>query len=376
MIPRFCPHPSCRYHRSHKPPPGWYRSAGTYRTRAFGTVRRFQCTHCYTYFSTQTFSIDYYAKRPVSYRRLLTHLITTSSIRDAARDFGISVDSVLNKLERFARNCLITLQQLLSYLSLEENLVTDGFESFTVSQFFPCHINVLAGAGSELLYGFNYVTLRRKGRMTEAQKLKREALERVFRADPKGVERAMSLIFDRASVLIDQASRHPVLLISDKHRAYRRAFARHRRMQCLREQKRAKHLRFDSTSPRTHANPLFPVNYLDRQFRKDLCEHVRQTVCFGRNVNRVMDRVAIYAVYHNLIKPYREARGIRCSHAEAAGVAPETVRRLLYGLFNRRAFATKVPLDPMYRRIWRREYVTPLKMGVERVPKHALAFEP
>ena len=69
---------------------GWYRSAGAYGTFAFGTVLRFQCIHCRKYFSTQTFSLDYYSKRTLNYRRLFDHLITTSSIRDMARDFSVS----------------------------------------------------------------------------------------------------------------------------------------------------------------------------------------------------------------------------------------------------------------------------------------------
>ena len=41
--PPFCPHADCSYH--HKAPEGrrWYHLAGTYQTKAFGTVTRFRC---------------------------------------------------------------------------------------------------------------------------------------------------------------------------------------------------------------------------------------------------------------------------------------------------------------------------------------------
>jgi transposase len=125
--PPFCPRPSCAYHRRRaRKPPGWYTSAGTYRTDALGTVRRFRCSRCGRYFSTQPFSIDYYSKRTVSYRRLFTHLVTTSSIRDMARDFGVSADVVGNKISRLGRNCLAVHQRLQRAISLAEPLAADG----------------------------------------------------------------------------------------------------------------------------------------------------------------------------------------------------------------------------------------------------------
>jgi hypothetical protein len=32
-----------------------------------------------------------------------------------------------------------------------------------------------------------------------------------------------------------------------------------------------------------------PVNYADREFQKDLCEHGRKTICYGKNVNNHLD---------------------------------------------------------------------------------------
>ncbi|MFP4564035.1 MAG: hypothetical protein ACLFRY_12085 [Spirochaetia bacterium] len=41
-------------------------------------------------------------------------------------------------------------------------------------------------------------------------------------------------------------------------------------------------------------NPLFPVNYLDRQIRKDNSNHLRKTVQFSRDVDSRMERMAVY----------------------------------------------------------------------------------
>jgi hypothetical protein len=368
--PRFCPQPGCINHHKPNSRNTWYRSAGTYLTQAFGMVRRFRCTACGKYFSTQTFSIDYYSKRTISYQRLFTHLITTSSIRDMARDFSVSPTVILNKLARLARNSTVILQRLQQELSLDEDLAADGFESFTVSQYFPCHINLFAGKRSQLVYWYDYVTLRRKGRMTEEQKQRREQLEKRYRADPKGVEQSFHRGYDYMAHLICDGRKQSVVLNTDEHPAYQRAKRSALAFRTLHDQGRLYHRCVSSKAARTRRNPLFPVNYLDRQLRKDLSEHVRESVCFGRNVNRVMDRCSIYVLYHNLKKPYRESRRDYRSHAEVAGLDRAVVGQLLYGLYSRRMFRSRVMFDEMSRKRWLRMYETPLKVKREYVPKH------
>ena len=371
--PRFCPRPGCPNHTVGYPIGRWYHSAGTYETLAFGIVHRFRCDRCGKYFSTQTFSIDYYGKRTISYPRLLNHLITTSSIRDMARDFSVSVDVVLNKLSRLARNSIAILQELQHKVVLNEDMAADGFESFTVSQYFPCHINVLAGKRSQLVYWVDYVTLRRKGRMTDEQRVRRKQLEKCFRADPKGIERSFRRLYTRVCHLICDGRRQNVVLATDKHPAYLRAERRHMSLKALLRQKRILHERVSSKRVRNWGNPLFAVNYVDRQFRKDLAEHVRETVCFGRNVNRSLDRLMIYLVYHNLKKPFREAKGDLRSHAEVAGLSRQELSSLCYGMFTRRAFYSHVLPKGRYCKMWLRDYQTPLKNEPEYRPKHVAA---
>ncbi|MBD3237001.1 MAG: hypothetical protein GF330_09875 [Candidatus Eisenbacteria bacterium] len=61
----------------------------------------------------------------------------------------------------------------------------------------PFHVNLAVGAGSWALYHFTESPVRRKGRMTERQKLRRAELERLWgRADPRAVERGMMALLD------------------------------------------------------------------------------------------------------------------------------------------------------------------------------------
>ena len=122
--PPFCPNPHCPNHQ-HPPSRHWFWQANHYDTRTFGSVQRFSCLTCSHRFSTQSFSIDYYAKRKLDYR------------------------SVANRISRLARNALAAHCRLIGMAVDEEDLV---------------------GKYSQYLYFANYCTLRRKGRMTDTQK--------------------------------------------------------------------------------------------------------------------------------------------------------------------------------------------------------------
>src|SRR6056297_1986234 len=133
--PPFCPNRACRmYHEASDPSYRWYRRRGTYSTKSRGTIQRYQCRHCGRTFSSQTFSIDYMTKKKVAYQRILTHLVTSSGIRDIARDLSVAPTTVLNRISRLSRQAVAIHHDLSSKLQVSEALVADGFESFAVSQ--------------------------------------------------------------------------------------------------------------------------------------------------------------------------------------------------------------------------------------------------
>ena len=369
--PPFCPNPKCSHHLTKRiRSTAWFRTAGNYSTKAFGKVRRFQCVDCKKYFSEQTFSIDYFAKKQFSYHRLLEHLYTTSSIRDIARSFQVKPDTVLNKLSRLARNATVLLSRVNTSFASSEHLVADGFESFCVSQYFPNNFNLLAGKDSQYLYWFDYVTLRRKGRMTDEQRERREELEKQFKADPKGIRKSFDYLLDVVAHTVCDSSSLSTDLYTDEHGTYKAAVKSDMILKCLKEQKRFKHVRVSSKAPRTTSNPLFAVNYLDRQIRKDMAEHVRETVCFARNVNRSMDRMVLYLTYHNFKKPFREQAGKMHSHAEEAGIATAELKKLSAGFYINRWFQTRDRLEGTLKKVWFREFETPLKKTKEYIPSY------
>ncbi|TVR02178.1 MAG: hypothetical protein EA403_09385 [Spirochaetaceae bacterium] len=127
-----------------------------------------------------------------------------------------------------------------------------------------------------------------------------------------------------------------------------------------------------SRQARTAANPLFVANYFDRQLRKDLKECVRHTVCFGRNVNNVMQRMLLYRLYHNHYKAYRHRRPTE-RHESWAGIDGAWVDERLARLYRWRPFLSRTEPIETDRQVWLRKLVTPLGKDREYLPKFALA---
>lgn len=355
-IPPFCPNRGCHYHwqpprrRRH-----WWWRAGSYRSARSGVVQRFQCRACQCRFSESTFSIDYFAKRRVDYHRLLGMLVSSSSVRAAARQLHVSRQAVSGRICRLARQALaLHASACDSRLSAGEPLVADGFESFWVSHYYPNNLNVLVGASSQFVYALTAATLRRSGRMRAAQKQRRAELERRDRAAPGELAGRFGELLEAAIALWHGSAPAVRRLFTDEHPLYARVLAG------LAGPPQLLHLRFSSRLPRTAANPLFAVNYIDREFRKDLAEHRRETVCFARSAVMSLSRMWIYLAYHNYRKPYRVDGGPYESHAVQAGISSRRLARLTRHWLTRRAFLSHTPLSPPMLRVWAGMEHTPL----------------
>ncbi len=105
------------------------------------------------------------------------------------------------------------------------------------------------------------------------------------------------------------------------------------------------------------------MNYLDREIRKDNANHVRETVQYSRNVNNCMERMAIYRVYHNYVKPYRitDRKEGMPVHGEVAGLEGESIDAEMGNFFSQRRFFTRVKLSWSDALIWLRGLATPTK---------------
>ena len=374
MVPSFCPNPRCEHHFDQSDAyDGHWKHVGSYHTVVVGTVLRFRCLTCGKGFSERTFSIDYYTKRLFDLREIHRAASQGESLSSIAKHLTGSVESIENRIERLSRNSLAMHEYLLMDLRLSENLVADGFESFDRSQYFPNNINLLVGQDSQFLYGVTHTTIRRKGRMTKHQKRMRETLEQSYRAPKKAIESSFARLLELIPKLWDSATVPRLRLWTDEHYAYPRSIRQVPQLAQGQCDGSFSHMTWPSKARRTRVNPLFPVNYYDRELRKDIPAFHRESTCYTRNTANGLARFMLHLVYHNYQKPFRVGPGRKTEevHAEMAGISSTRIAEQFAMFYTDRAFLSKQKLSAEGNKIWRKEAVTPLKVGTTYVPKYA-----
>lgn len=369
----FCPFAGCEAH-FYPPQRRWFARCGTYRTQRCGTVQRYRCHYCGHYFSDSSFSLDYYAKRRVNYSQVLKLVCSCTGVRQMSRILGVHRQTVSNRIMRLARQAIGVHAELTVDAGLREPIVIDGLVSYWVSQYVPNEYTVMVGSRSRFLYSVHACSKRRSGRMREAQRRRREEIERRYRADPKALSRSFTALIDEATRLA-HSSGHRLDLFTDEQRTYSRVLSTHPEWTVLANRGKASHTQISSRRIRSRANPLAPVNTLDRSIRNDLAEHTRETIRFARSVSASMERFACYQHWHNYRKPaaINEASHDTATHAQHAGFEPRRVRGALNGFFTRRRFLTHTPLWGPMRDIWLRTEPTPLANAPEYLPRYLLA---
>ena len=369
--PPNCPNRDCPNHYINTDDNNerWYYNCGSYSSKSKNDIKRFRCKNCKKRFSSQTFSLEYALKKKGAFRQIFHKLKGCSGIRDMARDLKMAPCSVSLRITRLARQSTAFHAEMKGLIRLDEDLVADGFESFAVSQYFPNNFNILVGKESQFLYTFDYSQLSRKGRMTEKQKKRNRILQQQVLC-----RRTVTASFTDLCHFISHrmwSSRKQVnILYTDKKNEY---------IQVLKVfvfPETLKHIAISSKLIRTVDNELFAVNYMDRQFRMCLAEHVRETAKFARNVNNSMERMAVYRLYHNYMKPFRINRADDSFrdriHAEVAGLSRELVQKKLRTFFTRRLFLSHCgAIDSQDLLLWHRCYATPLNHTHQKVPAYA-----
>lgn len=323
LVPPHCPRTDCRYHTCSS---GWrWVRYGSYPRQCLPhLIPRFRCGHCRHTFSAQSFSPTYWLKRPALLRQVFHRVLTCAGYRQIAREAGCAATTVMTQVTRLGRHCLLLLYDLRPRGALREPLVIDGFESFAYSQYHPLHLHLAVGAHSHFGYAFTHSELRRKGRMTRAQRARRARLEaRHGRPDPRAIESDVATLL-RLAVPVPQ----PVVLRSDEHDAYPRA------LQHL-PQHTFTHERTSSLEARTPANPLFPVNLMDLLLRHNSANHKRETIAFSKRHSAVVERAAILLLWCNEMKPFSErhrggTRAMRLGLRSRALTVDEVLQRRLF----------------------------------------------
>ena len=255
FIPPFCPNSHCAYHIRPPDSRSWFQKRGSYHTQSAGQIPRFSCTRCGRGFGRRTFSIDYFTKKLVDYHTLITFLSSCMGIRQISRATGLSIGTISNRFDRFARQA-IALSELISRShTLSEDLVADEFETFSVSQFFPEYYHLLVGKDSQYLYFVTHMMFKRKGRMSEEQKREREGLYQRVRFERGRQSRSFAEVMEKITGMSGEGT--GLTLYTDEKTAYGRAIGGNEELSKMRDQGRFEHHQTPSSAPRTFSNPLF-----------------------------------------------------------------------------------------------------------------------
>jgi hypothetical protein len=314
-------------------------------------IQRYRCSRCRRSFSTQTFSPTYWLRRPELLPVLLLRLVACSGYRQIARELAVSPSTVLGQTARLGRHCLLFHERLRPKTWPDEALAVDGFESFEFSQYTPIQFHLAVGAASHFVYGFTDSELRRKGRMTVAQRVRRAALEVALgRPDPRSIEREMAALL---AVVVPSGGLGTDLR-SDEHPAYLRALRR------LPGRSFA-HSVTSSRVPRTPHNPLFAVNLADLLIRHSSANHKRETIAFSKRRQSAAERLWIWVVWRNAMKSFSERRR-DATPAQRLGLLPHKLG--VDDVLRERLFPSRIALpsrwaDYYWRRIPTRRIANP-----------------
>jgi transposase-like protein len=379
--PPFCPNPHCPSHfpqKDHNSRRPWYYKAGFYHPAAASEpVRRYLCKTCGKKFSRQTFSINYFSKKNLNLNKLSLSLSSGMSIRAMARFYHVAPTTVIRKIRLLARQSVAINSILDQEVQLSESLVADGFESFVVSQYFPNNFNFLMGKESQYIYFFNYVQLHRKGKMTARQKIVAKKLKERW---PLPRNNQVIKFTEVVSYATKLAAQTPGLKGLDFYTDEKAEYRRCTEPVYLPPELRGKGFGFrhhttSSHDPRTVSNDLFSVNYIDRECRKDLAEHHRETTCHARETCDSVERMCVYSTIHNFFKDYRinPGKSEYRTHADAAGIPREFYGPLLKKFTTWRFFYSHLKLNLHQELVWRRGYGSPLKRKSQALPAYVFA---
>jgi hypothetical protein len=250
----------------------------------------------------------------------------------------------MTHLRRLGRQLLLYHERCRPKAPPQEAIVIDGFESFAYSQYHPLHVNLAVGAESHFVYAFTESELRRKGRMTPAQKTIRDREELAFgRADPRAIEKGVVKLLE----LVAPEGSH-LTIRSDEHPAYPRALARL-------PGRSFTHARTSSKRARVPSNPLFAVNRQDMMLRHTGANHRRETIAFSKLRMGVIERVALQLVFMNYLKSFSEKRQDE-TPAQRLGRVDHKVT--LREVLRERLFPGRIPLPEVWQAYYDREVPT------------------
>ena len=315
--PPHCPWKECADHLT----------AGRYRASSKGSYRRardpqrpiprFRCPTCGRTFSREAFATSYYLKRPELLLPIASLLVSGCAHRQIARHLGCAPSTVTRLSVRLGEHTRRFHEvSAASVAPINEPVVLDHFETFVRSQQERLGIATAVGQDSWFVYALHGASyLRLQGRSRRKRALKRNPTPPLPGA-----------VLDSTLKTLDNLLRHSPAgldLVSDDHPAYRAAVRRLKVDRTIRHVIHANPDRSpgsDLSIARARDQAMFAVDLLHKLLRHCQAHHRRETIAFGRKRASVIGRVALFAVWRNMIKLVSERRPTRLTPAMRLGL--------------------------------------------------------
>jgi hypothetical protein len=275
--------------------------------------------------------------------------------RQIARDLDVSPETINRHIARLGRHSLLFHQRMMSNCKPFNEVVVDGFESFELSQYSPIHHHLAVEKGTDFLIYFTDSELRRKGRMTEAQKKRRQFLEESLgKPDPKAIEKDMRELLE-----VSLKGAVKAIVYSDDHHAYRRSING-----CS---KTIDHRVTPGKAHRDRNNSLWEVNLLDLLIRHCNANHRRETIAWSKRRQASAERLLVLLIWRNYMKGRREKKRGSPTPAMVRGMmnSPLGIDEFL----SERLFRTRVELPARWAEYYERKVKT---RGLDKQRNHEL----
>lgn len=359
--PPFCPLPRSDDHRLDPARRYRYIRNGFYRRKCDRRrIQRFKYKRCQGGFSQQTFSVTSCMKRPDLLPWVANWLVSGASLRRLARSHnGLRPErrchpsTVPRISRRIGSQCLLVLEELRACLHrIREPIASDPFETFAGLQQNALGVATAVGARSWFVDALEPAWHR--SATTASRHRKRVA------TSPRAIERSVTRTLD---TLLEHVPERGVLdLISDDDLHHARAVARHPRRH------RIRHATYRNPADRKKGEPrnqatrrrdtaLFPVDLLHKLQRNWLADDRRETIAFGKRGVAVIERLAVLAVFRNLIQRVSERRCDSTTPAMRLGLTDRPWR--WHDVLAARRFPTRIRLGEAASRLFGRSMRDP-----------------
>lgn len=363
--PTFCPWPACPAHQAGVSPPPAFSRHGSYSRLCDGRrVPRFRCHACRRTFSLQSFAFSYYLKRPELTLPIARGLVAASAHRQIARSAGCHHATVTRRAQRLGRHAALLHHLALQDLPrVDEPIIVDDFDTYAGSQYFPCTLPTAVGSESWFVYGFSFARERRRGHLSPQQRRRRARLERLHGLPQRGA------VKEAFATLVAGLPHPPRHLIADDDPAIRAAVSPLRGVRLEAHPNPPRGPKGSRRSPEARARDraMFPNDQLHRFLRHTEAAHRRETIAFGRSYNALMERLALFVAWRNLVQARSERRppeGTTAMRLELTR-SPWSWDRV----FAQRLQISRVRPPEGVWRLYRRDLVTP---GLPHERRHAL----